>query len=157
MSMAKNHRTRNQLDPDAVLEDEDSANLPAAAYYKDFSSLKMGFLGDIDLRTKSARRMNAMLVQFVEDKGGFKHVTLGQTELIRRAATLGMVASTLEEQLMENPDDKDALNKYCAVVKQQSAVLRQLGVERDSKDVNGKEIDHSDLESYLSSSQESTH
>jgi hypothetical protein len=97
--------------------------------------------GNADGRSASYRRFKDVLEQILADLGGQDTLSEGQRQLCRRAATLSIMAESMECNAVGNkPFDVDL---YGQLTDRLGRLFGRLGLERKSKDVTP------DLRSYL--------
>jgi hypothetical protein len=108
-----------------------AATVPASG--ADIGKAKLLTLADIDGRTTSARRANALVAELESDLGGGDHLSAGQRVLVRRVAAAVAVSEHLETLwLAGHGIDVSALTTLQNTV---ARTLNLLGLERVSKDV----------------------
>jgi hypothetical protein len=93
-------------------------------------------LGEIDGRSMPAVRYRRLLEQLVEDLGGLAALSAAQLELARRAGGLGVLATKIEAQILEDHAEAD-LERYIQACHAQARVLTALGLRRRARTVNG--------------------
>jgi hypothetical protein len=97
--------------------------------------------GNADGRSASYRRFKDVLEQILADIGGAEHLSEGQRQLCRRAATLSIAAEAMEADAIGNkPFDVDL---YGQLTDRLGRCLQRLGLERKARDVTPT------LQSYL--------
>jgi hypothetical protein len=93
-----------------------------------------------DGRSRSGRRFRDILDEIHSDLGGTEHLSEGQRQLCRRAATLSMTAEGMESHaVMGEPFDVDL---YGQLTDRLGRCLQRLGLERRSRDVTPKLSDY---------------
>jgi hypothetical protein len=103
--------------------------------------LRLHTLDDLDGRTMAAKRARDLVDGLVEDAGGADEVTVGQQQLIQRAACLGAYAEDIETRWLAGAEI-DA-REFAAIVNTQRRVLVAVGLQRRARDVTP------DLRSYV--------
>jgi hypothetical protein len=89
--------------------------------------------GNADGRSASYRRFKDLLDQILADIGGAEHLSEGQRQLCRRAATLSIAAEAMECDAVGNkPFDVDL---YGQLTDRLGRCLQRLGLERKARDV----------------------
>lgn len=102
------------------------------------------FLEPVDERKRSARRFRELYDGLVDNLGGPSYMTIGKMQLIRRVTTLAIYAEQMEmDYLIENK--KFNLDEYIQISRTHAQLLKLLGLEKKTKDVNNQE----DLNSYI--------
>lgn len=91
----------------------------------------------VDGRSVLARRYRDYCVDLLSDLATDAPST-AQVSLIRRAATLEMMAQTFEDRFAANGDTDT--EKYFALIGRQCTVLERLGLQRRAKDVTPKPV-----------------
>ena len=95
----------------------------------------------LDGRSQTARRFRDLVETIGNDLGGVDHLSEGQKQLIRRAATLSIMAEALEADAVRNLSfDGEAYGVLCDRL---GRCLQRLGLERKLRDVTPT------LQSYL--------
>jgi hypothetical protein len=90
---------------------------------------------------QTARRFRDLVEAIGNDLGGVDHLSEGQKQLIRRAATLSIMAEAMEADAVRNlAFDGEAYGVLCDRL---GRCLQRLGLERKPRDVTP------DLKSYL--------
>ena len=89
----------------------------------------------IDGRSSTARRFRDLVETIGADLGGWDHISEGQKQLIRRAATLSIMAESMEADAVRDiPFDTEA---YGILVDRLGRCLQRLGLERVARPVDG--------------------
>jgi hypothetical protein len=97
--------------------------------------------GNADGRSATYRRFKDVLEQILADLGGSDILSEGQRQLCRRAATLSIMAESMESDAVGNkPFDVDL---YGQLTDRLGRCLQRLGLERKPRDVTPS------LQSYL--------
>ena len=97
--------------------------------------------GNADGRSASYRRFKDVLEQILADLGGADSLSEAQRQLCRRAATLSVMAESMEADAIGNkPFDVDL---YGQLTDRLGRCLQRLGLERKARDVTPS------LQSYL--------
>ena len=95
----------------------------------------------LDGRSQTARRFRDLVETIGNDLGGVDHLSEGQKQLIRRAATLSIMAEAMEADAVRNlAFDGEAYGVLCDRL---GRCLQRLGLERKPRDVTPT------LQSYL--------
>ena len=95
----------------------------------------------LDGRSQTARRFRDLVETIGNDLGGVDHLSEGQKQLIRRAATLSIMAEAMEADAVRNlAFDGEAYGVLCDRL---GRCLQRLGLERKARDVTPT------LQSYL--------
>ena len=95
----------------------------------------------LDGRSQTARRFRDLVEAIGNDLGGVDHLSEGQKQLIRRAATLSIMAEAMEADAVRNlAFDGEAYGVLCDRL---GRCLQRLGLERKARDVTPT------LQSYL--------
>ena len=95
----------------------------------------------LDGRSQTARRFRDLVETIGNDLGGVDHLSEGQKQLIRRAATLSIMAEAMEADAVRNlAFDGEAYGVLCDRL---GRCLHRLGLERKARDVTPT------LQSYL--------
>ena len=98
-------------------------------------------LETLDGRTKTAMRFQDLVEDIVSDLGGRERISTGALQLVRRAATLSIMAEAMEADAVSNKTfDVDL---YGQLTDRLGRCLQRLGLERKSRDVTPT------LQSYL--------
>jgi hypothetical protein len=97
--------------------------------------------GNADGRSASYRRFKDVLDQILADIGGAEHLSEGQRQLCRRAATLSIGAEAMECDAVGNKPF--AVDLYGQLTDRLGRCLQRLGLERKARDVTPT------LQSYL--------
>ena len=88
----------------------------------------------LDGRTQTARRFRDLVEVMTNDLGGADLLSEGQRQLIRRAASLSIMAESIEADLAR--DLAFDLNNYGMVCDRLRRILESLGLERKARPVN---------------------
>jgi hypothetical protein len=99
-------------------------------------------LSHVDGRTRAMQRVRALMAAIENDLGGRDHLTLGQRQLVQRAAVLGAVIEDSEARWAAGAPFE--VSNYLAAINAQRRVLATLGLQRVARDVT-------DLETYVTS------
>jgi hypothetical protein len=99
-------------------------------------------LSHVDGRTRAMQRVRALMAAIENDLGGRDHLTLGQRQLVQRAAVLGAVIEDSEARWAAGAPFE--VGNYLAAINAQRRVLATLGLQRVARDVT-------DLETYVAS------
>ena len=95
----------------------------------------------LDGRSQTARRFRDLVETIGNDLGGVDHLSEGQKQLARRAATLSIMAEAMEADAVRNlAFDGEAYGVLCDRL---GRCLQRLGLERNARDVTPT------LQSYL--------
>lgn len=95
----------------------------------------------LDGRSQTARRFRDLVETIGNDLGGVDHLSEGQKQFIRRAATLSIMAEAMEADAVRNlAFDGEAYGVLCDRL---GRCLQRLGLERVARDVTPT------LQSYL--------
>jgi len=95
----------------------------------------------LDGRSQTARRFRDLVETFSADLGGIDRLSEGQKQLIRRAATLSIMAEAMEADAVRNlAFDGEA---YGILTDRLGRCFQRLGLERKQRDVTPS------LQSYL--------
>ena len=95
----------------------------------------------LDSRSQTARRFRDLVETIGNDLGSVDHLSEGQKQLIRRAATLSIMAEAMEADAVRNlAFDGEAYGVLCDRL---GRCLQRLGLERKARDVTPT------LQSYL--------
>ena len=95
----------------------------------------------LDGRSQTARRFRDLVETIGNDLGGVDHLSEGQKQLARRAATLSIMAEAMEADAVRNlAFDGEAYGVLCDRL---GRCLQRLGLERKARDVTPT------LQSYL--------
>lgn len=87
----------------------------------------------LDGRSQTARRFRDIVETIGNDLGGVDRLSEGQKQLIRRAATLSIMAESMEADAVRNvPFDGEA---YGVLTDRLGRCLQRLGLERKPRDV----------------------
>jgi hypothetical protein len=102
----------------------------------------------LDGRSQTARRFRDLVETIGNDLGGVDHLSEGQKQLIRRAATLSIMAEAMEADAVRNlAFDGGAYGVLCdrlgRCLQRLGRCLQRLGLERKARDVTPT------LQSYL--------
>ena len=98
-------------------------------------------LETLDGRTKTAMRFQDLVEDIVSDLGGRDRISTGALQLVRRAATLSIMAEAMEADAVANKAfDVDL---YGQLTDRLGRCLQRLGLERKARDVTPT------LQSYL--------
>jgi hypothetical protein len=97
----------------------------------------------LDGRTQTARRFRDLIEVWTLDLGGAELLSEGQRQLIRRAASLSIMAEAAEADLARDMDMD--VNTYGMVCDRLRRIIESLGIERKARDVTPS------LTSYLQS------
>jgi hypothetical protein len=88
----------------------------------------------LDGRSQTARRFRDLVETIGNDLGGVDHLSEGQKQLIRRAATLSIMAEAMEADAVRNlAFDGEAYGVLCDRL---GRCLQRLGLERVARPVN---------------------
>jgi len=90
-------------------------------------------LDDLDNRTRAAQYAHRLVAGLESDLGGASEITVGQRELIKRAALLGAFIEDHEARWLRN--EAVAIDDYLAAINAQRRVLTTLGLDRRARDV----------------------
>ena len=91
-------------------------------------------LADLDGRSTVARRIKDLIAQISADRGGKDDVSTAELQLIRRAASLCVMAESIEADMArELPFD---INAYGMITDRLRRVLESVGIERRPRQVN---------------------
>ena len=102
---------------------------------------KLFCVDGLDGRSQTARRFRDLVEAIGNDLGGVDHLSEGQKQLIRRAATLSIMAEAMEADAVRNlAFDGEAYGVLCDRL---GRCLQRLGLERKARDVTPT------LQSYL--------
>jgi len=102
---------------------------------------KLFCVDGLDGRSQVARRFRDLVEGMGNDLGGSDHLSEGQRQLIRRAATLSIMSESVEADFIRNlAFDSEAYGVLCDRL---GRCLGRLGLERKPRDVTP------DLKSYL--------
>ncbi len=102
---------------------------------------KLFCVDGLDGRSQTARRFRDLVETIGNDLGGADHLSEGQKQLIRRAATLSIMAEAMEADAVRNlAFDGEAYGVLCDRL---GRCLQRLGLERKARDVTPT------LQSYL--------
>jgi hypothetical protein len=86
----------------------------------------------LDGRSQTARRFRDLVETIGNDLGGVDHLSEGQKQLIRRAATLSIMAEAMEADAVRNlAFDGEAYGVLCDRL---GRCLQRLGLERKARD-----------------------
>jgi hypothetical protein len=88
----------------------------------------------LDGRSQTARRFRDLVEIWTSDLGGPDLLSEGQRQLIRRAASLSIMAEAIEADLAR--DLAFDVNNYGIVVDRLRRIVETLGLERKAKDVS---------------------
>jgi hypothetical protein len=109
------------------------ASIADAASTTDIGKARLLTIGDLDGRTTSAKRANALAAELENDLGGSDTLSAAQRVLVRRAAAAVAVAEHLETLwIAGHAIDVGALTTLTNTI---SRVCGQLGLERKPRDV----------------------
>jgi hypothetical protein len=98
-------------------------------------------LETLDGRTKTAMRFQDLVEGIVSDLGGRDRISTGALQLVRRAATLSIMAEAMEADVVANKAfDAELYGTMCDRI---GRLFGRLGLERKARDVTP------DLKSYL--------
>jgi hypothetical protein len=92
----------------------------------------------LDGRTQTARRFRDLIESMTNDLGGADLLSEAQRQLIRRAATLAVMAEATEADVVR--DMACDLNNYGMIADRLRRILETLGVERRARDVGPRTI-----------------
>ena len=105
------------------------------------SGTRLFCVDGLDGRSQTARRFRDLVETIGNDLGGVDHLSEGQKQLIRRAATLSIMAEAMEADAVRNLAlDGEAYGVLCDRL---GRCLQRLGLERKARDVTPT------LQSYL--------
>jgi hypothetical protein len=91
-------------------------------------------LANLDQRSTVARRIKDLISQISADRGGKDAITTAEWQLIRRAASLCVMAESIEADMArEMPFD---LNGYGMITDRLRRVLESVGLDRRPRSVN---------------------
>lgn len=100
-------------------------------------------LESLDGRTRAVQRVRDLLAGIEVDLGGTERLTLGQRQLVQRAAVLGALIEDCEARWAAG--EAIDIGDYLAAINAQRRVLATLGLKRIAHDVTPS------LQSYLAS------
>lgn len=100
------------------------------------------FLPNVDMRAMRARQLKANYDLIIADLGGIDNITLAQSEIARKCATMAVIAQEMEEGLVMDDKTKFDFDQYIIVARAQASLFRSLGVERKSRDITGDTLDN---------------
>jgi len=92
---------------------------------------------DADERNARARQLKATYDLIISDLGGIDNVTLAQSEVARRAATIAVIGQEMESSFVRNDLETFDFDSYIVVSRAQMSLFRVLGIERKKKDADG--------------------
>jgi hypothetical protein len=92
---------------------------------------------DADERNARARQLKATYDLIISDLGGIDNVTLAQSEVARRAATMAVIGQEMESSFVRNDLETFDFDSYIVVSRAQMSLFRVLGIERKKKDADG--------------------
>src|ERR1700692_1230032 len=102
---------------------------------------KLFCVDGLDGRSQTAMRFRDLVEGMGNDLGGHAHLSEGQKQLIRRAATLSIMSESVEADFIRNlAFDGEAYGVLCDRL---GRCLQRLGLERKARDVTPT------LQSYL--------
>jgi hypothetical protein len=100
---------------------------------KDRSKTRLLSLDDLDGRTNAARKASSLVAGLESDLGGTESITVGQRELIKRAALLGAITEDAECRWLRK--EQVDLGIYLAAINVQRRVLTSLGLDRRAREI----------------------
>jgi hypothetical protein len=90
--------------------------------------------GNADGRSAAYRRFKDVLEQILADMGGAEHLSEGQRQLCRRAATISIIAESMEADAVGNKTFD--IDVYGQLTDRLGRCFQRLGLERRAKPVN---------------------
>ena len=107
-------------------------------YPNDGGRVRLRGIGDIDGRTKAAKRAHRLVADIISDLGGDVALSAAQRELAQRGALLGAIIADIEARWLE--DHRVDLGLYGSLVDRQRRVLESLGLQRTPRQIDGAEL-----------------
>ena len=95
-------------------------------------------IAGLDGRTQTARRFRDIVEVMTLDLGGADLLSEGQKQLIRRAATLSIMAEAIEADVVR--DLGFVILNYGTVCDRLRRIVETLGIERKTKDVSSSAV-----------------
>lgn len=100
------------------------------------------FLQNVDMRSLRARQLKANYDLIVQDLGGIDNITLAQSEIARKCATMAVLAQEMEAAMVMNDKVNFDFDQYIIVARAQASLFRTLGIDRKQRDVTGDTLDN---------------
>lgn len=99
------------------------------------------FLQGVDNRSLRARKLKSTYDLIIQDLGGIDNITLAQSELARKCATMAVLSQEMESAMVMDDKENWDFDQYIILSRAQSSLFRTLGIDRKAKDTQGDTLD----------------
>lgn len=100
------------------------------------------FLQNVDNRSLRARQLKSTYDLIVNDLGGIENITLAQSEIARKCATMAVLSQEMESAMVMDDKDNWDFDQYMILARAQASLFRTLGIDRKQRDVSGETLDN---------------
>ena len=118
----------------------------SSAHEKRRGKVRLCSLDDLDHRTTAAKRAASLVSGLESDAGGADQVSVGQRELIKRAALLGAFIEDCEVRWLQH--ERVEVSEYLAAINAQRRVLATIGLERKPRSINDIDANSPEMAAY---------